>query len=87
MHILDRIRRHEDYIHVFDSPQGERVLRHLCKKANVFEPTFVVGDPNQTALREGRRQLVLSILREVFGDHAALYDQLKNGMMEDGQHG
>ena len=77
MNIVDRLRRHEDYLHVFDSPQGERVLKHICKVGAVFEPT-ISGDAVQSAVREGRRQLALSILREVHRNDDALYEQLRN---------
>lgn len=51
------------YKSVFESPEGEVVLAHLCKNCHVFDPTFVQGDPNQTFLNEGGRRVVLSILK------------------------
>ena len=55
----------EDYIAVFSTPVGQRVLRHICSKAFVLESTFVIGDPNATMLNEGSRRLALSIMRYV----------------------
>jgi hypothetical protein len=52
-----------DYQAIFETPVGNRVLEHLCKVGHIFEPTFVRGDPHESALREGERRLVLSILK------------------------
>ena len=52
-----------DYRDVFETPQGQRVLQHLAEQNFVFKPTFVGGDPHQTALHEGQRRVVLSIMK------------------------
>ena len=54
---------HDSYKAVFSTKDGERVLDHLCKVGFIAETTYVVGDPIETAHREGKRRLVLSILR------------------------
>lgn len=51
------------YRAVFENPEGEIVLAHLAKNCNVFDSTFVQGDPNMTALNEGGRRVVLSIFK------------------------
>lgn len=63
--IRDRTRLNDSYKRVFDSPDGRIVLAHLCKVNHVFTSTFVAGDSHQTALHEGQRRLVLSIMRQL----------------------
>lgn len=58
------------YKDVFDSPDGIRVLQHICNVADVFNTTASVDnngriDSNQVVLKEGARRLALSILRQV----------------------
>lgn len=55
------------YHAVFDSPAGEQVLRHLVG-ISVTTASHVPGDPFTTAFNEGRRHLVLSILRQLNRD-------------------
>lgn len=55
------------YHAVFDSPSGEQVLRHLVG-ISVTTTSHVPGDPYMTAFNEGRRHLVLSILRQLNRD-------------------
>lgn len=61
--IYDRSRVKAAYRRVFESPEGQLVLRHLMKEGFVFKSTFVAGDMHQTALNEGSRRVVLSILK------------------------
>jgi len=55
----------QDFKVVFSSPEGQRVLAKICADGFMFRPTFVAGEPNQTALNEGARRLALSILKTV----------------------
>ena len=63
---------HENYKAVFDTPQGQVVIKHLMKIGHVFEPSFTSGDPNITAFKEGQRHIVLSILRFLAKDQKEL---------------
>jgi hypothetical protein len=63
-----RLLRQADYKSVFETTEGQEVLRHICQEAFMFRSTFVAGDPYQSALNEGTRRLALSILREVIKD-------------------
>lgn len=53
----------EAYWSTFETPQGEVVLAHLAKNCHVFEPVVAPGDPQLTAMRDGERRVVLSILK------------------------
>ena len=75
-----RDRLAEAYQAVFNTPEGEIVLAHLCKNAFVFEPTFSPL-PHEMALNEGSRRVVLSIIKMLGID---LF-KLRN-MMEDLQN-
>jgi hypothetical protein len=70
--LLDRIRLKRVYQEAFSGDPGSEVLKHLCEVGYVFVPTYVRGDPVETAHREGARRLVLSILRMVHGDDEAI---------------
>lgn len=59
----DRIQRRQAFRRLFQSPDGEVVLRTLVKEGFVSSTTFVAGDTHQTALNEGSRRMVLSILK------------------------
>lgn len=76
----------EAYRHTFgnaDNVWGQQVLRHLMQVGHIFEPTYVSGDTHESAMREGERRLVLSILREANVDE----EQLQRMIEERYQHG
>lgn len=56
---------HRCYQTVFGSPEGNTVLNHLCKVGLVMVPIHAPGDPHETSYRDGKRSLVLSILKFV----------------------
>lgn len=78
--VRDRIRLHGAYQRVFDGPDGETVLRHLMHIGHVTSSTFVRGDMHETAMQEGERRLVLSVLKFVRHDHAELIKQIERGI-------
>ena len=63
--LRDRHRVHESYKHVFNSAEGQIVMRHMMKKFGITNPSFVQGDSNATAFKEGQRHVVLSILKYI----------------------
>ncbi len=73
---------HDSYKRVFSTPDGERVLEHLCKVSFVFDTSYVAGDPHETAHREGQRRLVLSILRFIERDPRELLKRLEGNENE-----
>jgi hypothetical protein len=73
---------HDSYKKVFSSPDGERVLEHLCRVGFVFDTSYVSGDPHETAHREGQRRLVLSILRFIERDPRELLQRLEGNTNE-----
>lgn len=77
MNILDKINVHADYAFVFGTPEGKRVLKHICKVGFISKPTRVKGDPEQSQENEGMRRLALSILRFANVDHAELVRQIE----------
>jgi hypothetical protein len=52
----------DDYNQLFDTPQGERVLRDICKRGKVFRSCFA-GARESSDYLLGRRDLALEILR------------------------
>jgi len=76
---LSITRIHDSYKAVFDCPDGERVMKHLCKHFNVTNPKFST-DPYLTAFREGQRHVVMSILKYVNKNQSDLINQLEADM-------
>ena len=56
-------KRLADYRTIFEGPQGERVLTDLCHRHGIFDPCHVPGDPYSTAYNDGRRSVVVDLLR------------------------
>ena len=56
-------RRRRDYRLVFESEPGRRVLLALMRQHFIFQTTKVPGDAGESAYREGRRSVVLDIIR------------------------
>lgn len=59
-----RINLHSDYKRTFNTPEGQRVLRHLMKVGKVTKPV-AHPDRDQSLRNEGAQHLVLSILNFV----------------------
>lgn len=55
-------KRARDYRATFGTPEGERVLADLVDRNGIFRPTFE-QDPYVTAFNEGRRNVLLDILK------------------------
>lgn len=70
------MRRKQDltdaYKRLFETPDGELVLEHLMKISFIFSTTMVVGDSHLTAMNEGQRRLVLSIMKQLNLNHNKL---------------
>ena len=66
----------EDYRLVFDTDSGDQVLKDLQNRFFINQPTFV-GDPYETAFREGQRAVVLFI-QNMLADQS-LVDQYLEG--------
>ncbi len=72
----------EDICHVFDSPQGQRLLMWLRHECHFVRSTFVKGDSDQTALNEGKRLVYLAILAHYQQDDAQLIEQARAAAMK-----
>ena len=75
------------YRRVFNSPEGHVVLLHLCREAYVFSPAFVQGDPYQSALNEGSRRVVLSIIRKAFKSESDLLGIIETNYQTEQNNG
>lgn len=81
--LVDRATIHQSYQAVFNTSDGERVLRHLMKIGFVTRPTMVPGDPYQTAHNEGSRRLALSILSFVKRDHDEMLKAIEEAVEDE----
>lgn len=78
---------HSEYQAVFETPVGQKVLEHICKKAGVAKSIFVRGDPYKTAYNAGMRDLALAIIRFTKRDHKQMMLQIERMVEnEDEQH-
>jgi hypothetical protein len=72
------------YKSVFDTPEGQVVLAHICKHNFVFRTTYVQGaDPTKVAFNEGKRHTALSILRFVNKSPEQFLKMIEDGMEQD----
>lgn len=62
----------EAYRRLFETPDGQIVLEHLMKISFIFSTTMVIGDSHLTAMNEGQRRLVLSIMKQLNLNHTKL---------------
>ncbi len=69
-------KRLADYRTIFKGPQGERVLADLCHRHGIFAPCHVPGDAYSTAYNDGRRSVVIDLLRYLNTDLEQLDDLL-----------
>lgn len=58
-------RKHSLYQEVFTKEPGRKILEDLVNRHGVFQPTFCPGDPHMSAFMEGKRAVVLDILKFV----------------------
>jgi hypothetical protein len=63
----DYVQRRNDLIDTYGSASGRRVLKRMMQDAFLFGPTIVNKPDAMTHVREGQRNLVLSILADVPG--------------------
>lgn len=60
---------HDDYVKLFESERGRRVLAHLLERWRPFEPSFPPpGSPDaaiQAAIADGRREVLMGILADI----------------------
>ena len=67
-----------DYRTIFKGPQGERVLADLCHRHGIFDPCHVPSDPYSTAYNDGRRSVVVDLLRYLGTDLERLDNLLEH---------
>lgn len=72
------------YKRLFETPDGEIVLEHLMKISFIFSTTMVVGDSHLTAMNEGQRRLVLSIMKQLNLNHNKL-NQIAKELEDENQ--
>ncbi len=71
-------KRNQQYKNVFGSGEGKFVLKDLLKFCHHNSPTYVLGDPYQTAYNEGMRRVALRII-SIIGMSDEIIKQLSEG--------
>lgn len=75
--LRERLYLKKAYRQVFSTEDGKIVLRHLMRTCFITSPTFIAGDPQSTAMNEGSRRVVLSILKFLKMDEKELLKQIE----------
>lgn len=78
-----RLAIQRSYRQVFNTEDGKRVLSHLMKNGFITKSTFVAGDPHQTAMNEGSRRVVLSILAFMNKDEKEMQKQIETEIQNE----
>lgn len=70
------------YLSVFNSsnPDVAIVLEDMMKAGFVFKSTFVAGDSHATAMNEGSRRFMLSLVNRIYKDPTTQLKILKGHM-------
>ena len=74
---MNEIERHNLYKMVFDSPNGQLILTDLADRHRIFQTTFVTNDPYATAFNEGRRAVILDLIRFINHDLEFIKEVMK----------
>jgi hypothetical protein len=74
---VNEIERHDLYKMVFDSPNGQLILKDLADRHRIFQTTFVTNDPYATAFNEGRRAVILDLIRFINHDLEFIKEVMK----------
>lgn len=75
--LVRRLKLVQSFRRLFDTPDGQEVLKTIAREGFVFKSTFVAGDPYQTTLNEGSRRLALSIMKLANTDDGALIKMME----------
>lgn len=81
--LLRRKEIQKSYKQVFNTEDGKLVLSHLMKNGFITKTTFVAGDPHQTAMNEGSRRVVLSILAFMNRDEKEMQKQIEQELQNE----
>ncbi len=73
-------RLHHAYRNTFSGPHGELVLAHLVKKFG--GDTFIAGAPDVSAMQQGQRRVILSIMTFLKREPNELIEQLQKQQQE-----
>lgn len=72
-----------DYRRTFSSDYGQRVLADMLRRGGVMQSSFVAGDPQMTAFREGRRRVALEIIETINRNPEAVDRMIRTGQIEE----
>ena len=70
-------KRQADYRRVFNTPEGAKGLADLCQRHFIFHTTHVPGDSVASAFQEGRRSVVMDLIKYLRTDLETLEKQME----------
>lgn len=83
----DALAMRKAYRTIFSTEDGKIVLRHLCKNGCVTSPAFVAGDAQTTAYNNGKRDIVLAMLRYVHSSDDDIRRAIEETYKQEKQQG
>jgi hypothetical protein len=83
--LQDRLSIRQEYRAVFNTPQGQKVLADILRRAGVTRPQFE-ADPEKARIMEGHRHLAHSIYRMVHSSDEPLLKQIAEETQRSTQH-
>lgn len=78
----DRLGLYHSVQAVFDSPDGERVIRYLCKVSGITKPK-IITDPNLLLVRQGQQHIVLTLLNILGKDPNQIVNLIEEGLKNE----
>lgn len=66
------------YHKTFNSVHGQKVLFDLFKECNLLKSSYEYGNSEETTFQEGRRSVLLHILKKLKTDPNLLLEQIEN---------
>jgi hypothetical protein len=82
--LKDRLTMRHMYRRTFSTPEGQKVLAHLCKH-HVLSSAFTAASDRTTAYDNGSRDLVMGILKQIHSSDEDLQKQLAEYMNLESQ--
>ena len=83
--LAERSAIHDDCQAIFNTDSGQRVLKHLIKSQYVIDPIYNIGQTCcDTANRDGRRFVVLSLIKFINKDPSYFHQLMEEIEQETG---
>lgn len=80
--LSDRLHLVKAYQSIFNTPDGEIVIRHLMRECGLLKPK-ITTDTNILLIRQGEQRIVLSMLRIIGKDQHSITKMIQESMEKE----